>query len=277
MRGEFVAVWSETWEAIWRPLTDEEGVPADIYCDLYRELSRAFVEVPSIEVLADIIDNPQQSRQALISTTKTHFSSEKALVQFFEATYDVLEDLQGDELANRYVGLLMEFIEKYSLGYSLRPPCSLSPTLPGMFADVSNALKELCAGDMHIAELYRAHEEAVKDLRFGVSEERIKTCLGKQFMLLEALVSTSEGIDASTLGAMCDKVQSWPHSTVRESLKKLYGFASDYPGIRHGGNPSGKLRNIDTRDLAALSIVLTGYTLYLTSALRTKLVPVISD
>ncbi len=277
MRGEFVPIWSETGEAIWRQLTEEEGVPSDVYCELYRELANAFAVVPSIEGLADIIDDPLQSRQAFLDSSHTQFSSEKALVRFFEATYDVLDEFQGVTLANRYFDLLANFIEKYSLGYSLRRPCLLSPTLPGMFADVSSALKTLCERNTHISELYRAHEEAVKDLRFGASEERIKTCLNKQFMLLEGIACISEGINSSTLGVLCDKVQSWPHSTVRESLKKLYGFASDYPGIRHGGNPVGKMRGVDPRDFAALSIVLTGYTLYLTSALQTNLVPVISD
>ncbi len=136
MRGEFIGVWSETWETIWRPLTEAEDVPSDVYCDLYRELANALAEAPSIEDLADIIDDPMQSRQALIDSGGTQFASEKALVRFFEAAHSVLDDLQGDELANRYFGLLTEFIEKYSLGYSLRRPCALSPTLPGMFADV---------------------------------------------------------------------------------------------------------------------------------------------
>lgn len=277
MRGEFVPVWSETWDAIWCPLTDEDNVPSDVYCELYRELSNAFAEVPSIEDLANVIDDPVQSRQAFLETRDAHFASEKALVRFFEATYDVLEEFEGSALANRYFDLLTVFIEKYSLGYSLRRPCRLSPTLQGIFADVSSALKNLSETNSHIAELYTAHEEAVKDLRFGATEERIKTCINRQFMLLEAVASTTDRVSTSTLGAICDQVQSWPHSAVKESLKKLYGFASDYPGIRHGGSPASKLRSMDARDMAALSIVLTGYTAYLTSSLHVKLASLISD
>jgi hypothetical protein len=36
MRGEFIGVWSETWRTIWLPLIDHEGVPEDIFCELYR-------------------------------------------------------------------------------------------------------------------------------------------------------------------------------------------------------------------------------------------------
>ena len=66
---------------------------------------------------------------------------------------------------------------------------------------------------------------------------------------------------------MCDQLISWPHSTVKEALKKLYGFASDYPGIRHGRSAKGALRAIDMRDMVAMSVLLTGFTPYLENRL----------
>ena len=53
MRGEVIGVWSETWQEIWLPLIDEplgeseEGVPEDIFCELYRELAKALKTQPS--------------------------------------------------------------------------------------------------------------------------------------------------------------------------------------------------------------------------------------
>lgn len=277
MRGEFVGVWSETWDDIWRPLAESEAAPPDLFCELYRELAAAFAEPPSIEALADVIDDPQQSWQAFEGSGDTRFASEKALVRFFEAAHEILDDLKGDELANQYYVLLADFIEKYSLGYSLRRPCALSPTLSGMFADVTEALKRHASSDEHLAALYRAHEEAVRDLRFGGTEERIKICISRQFMLLEGIASKTDGVTAQTLGEMCSQLRSWPHATIRESLKRLYGFASDYPGIRHAGNPAGRLRGIETRDLAALSILLMGYLPYLTNALETNLASLVDS
>lgn len=277
MRGEFIGVWSETWAAIWLPLADEEVAPPDMFCELYRELAAAFAEPPTIEALADVIDDPKQSWQAFEASGAAKFKSEGALVRFFEVAFETLEDLQGDELSNRYFGLLAAFIEKYSLGYSLRRPCALSPTLQGMFADLTGALKRFASTDEHLFALHRAHEEAVRDLRYGATEERIKTCIGRQVMLLEAIASSTDKVTANTLGAMCDQLVSWPHATIKDSLKKLYGFASDYPGIRHAGNPAGQLRGIETRDLAALSILLVGYSPYLTSALETNLASLVDS
>jgi hypothetical protein len=46
-------------------------------------------------------------------------------------------------------------------------------------------------------------------------------------------------------------------------MKNLYGFASDYPGIRHGGTPANAIRGIEMRDMVAISILLAGFTPYL--------------
>ena len=37
-------------------------------------------------------------------------------------------------------------------------------------------------------------------------------------------------------------------------------FASNYPGIRHGGNSNGVIRDIEMRDMVAVSILLAGFT-----------------
>lgn len=271
MRGEFLPVWPESWDAIWLPLSHAEEAPPDIFCELYRELANAFEAPLTIEKLADIIDDPTQSKNAFERARNARFSSEAAVVGFFESAYSVLDELQGSELAEQYYNLLSNFIEKYSLGYALQPPCLLSQTISGMFAELTRALKHQTISDGHVADLFHAHEEAIKDLRFGATEARMKMSLNRHFMLLEAIASKVEGVNARTLGDICDQVKSWPHATVRESLKKLYGFASDYPGIRHAGNPAGRLRVIEPGDLAALSIVLVGYSYYLRSPLATNL------
>jgi hypothetical protein len=268
VRGELICVWSESWREIWLPLAESEAAPADIFCELYRELSGALMHPPSIEALADVIDDTQQSWDAFENSSTCVFSSEKALLRFFEESYKVLEELQGIELAGRYFELLSAFIVKYSLRYSLRQPCMLCPTLPGIFADLMFNLRERAATNEHLATLMDSHEESIRDLRYGATEARIKTCIGRQFMLLEALAGTADNVNAHTLGAMCNELGFWPHATIRESLKKLYGFASDYPGIRHAGNPVGRIRNIDARDMVAVSVMLIGFSPYLTNDLE---------
>ena len=280
MRGEFIGVWSESWREIWLPLIDDDEedsneVPEDIFCELYRALVEeveALKTKPSVEERADILDDPLQSRKAFENTSSEDIHGERALVRFLEEAHSSLEELGGDILTDRYFSLLSCFIEKYSLRYDLRRPCKLCPTLPGVFATLVRNLQSVAHQDDHLHGLLNEFEEAVCDLRDDSSEGRIKTCIQKQVNLLEALGCTLPGVTKNTLGDICNEVGTWPHNNVKEAVKSIYRFASDYPGIRHGGTPTNALRSIELRDLVAVSILLAGFTPYLTDQLDVEAV-----
>jgi hypothetical protein len=272
MRGEFIGVWSETWREIWLPLIDDDGVPEDIFCELYRALAPALKNPPSVEALADIIDNPVQSREAFEKTSPNDLAGERAAVAFLEAAQSALDELAGDELSNRYFNLLASFMDKFSLRYDLRRPCTLCPTLPGVFASLVRDLRVLASQDAHLDTLMKEFENAVRDLRHDCSDGRIKTCIQKQVNLLEAIGRTAPGVTGATLGVICNQVGTWPHDKLKEAMKDLYAFACDYPGIRHGGTPANALRAADMRDMVAMSILLAGFTPYLSGALDADIV-----
>jgi hypothetical protein len=263
MRGEFIAVWPETPREIWDELVVEEGVPNDVFCELYRNLAPALKQQPSVQALADIVDNPLLSRDAFFAMRAGDLIGERDLVTFFEKAHDVFFDFAGDALSNRYFNLLAGFISKFSLRYDLRRPCQLCPTLPGMFAGLVRELRTLTAGDEHLDSLMKDFESTVRDLRADSSEGKIKTCIQKQMNLLEALGRAYPGVTGKTLGVICDQIGTWPHEKLKFAMKDLYGFSCDYPGIRHGGTPASALRAVNMRDMVALSILLTGFTPYL--------------
>ncbi len=267
MRGEIIGVWSETWREIWSKLAKHRDAPDDLFCELYRESVSSFAEQPDINTLADIVDNPLQARQAFRRLKPAAFKGEIALVGFLERAQSVLMDLGGDPLANRYFVLCESFIAKYSLRYELRRPLTLHPTLPGIFARLMHELTETTATDPHLNQLMHEFQETVRDLRGDRSPGRIKTCIQKQINLLEAIAQRSPNVTSPTLGAMCRQLDHWPHNGVREALSNLYGFASNYPGIRHAGSANGRLREIEMLDLVTISIVLAGFTPYLSSSL----------
>ncbi len=273
MPGEFIGVWAETWREIWLPLIeqplaeDHEGLPDDIFCELYRALEPALSRRPSVEHLAEIVANPVQSREAFEAITENDLVGERALAGFFEAAHDALEELGGDRLTNRYFNQLSGFIDKFNLRYDLRRPCILCPTVPGVFASLVRDLRAITTQDPHLNALMNEFEDAVRDLRHDGSDRRIKTCIQKQMNLLEAIGRAAPGITENTLGAICNQVGTWPHEKLKEAMKNLYGFASDYPGIRHGGTPEAALRAVDMRDMVAMSVLLVGFTPYLAHGL----------
>jgi len=263
MQGEFISVWPETWTCIWEPLAAHEEAPSDLFCELYRELARAMKEEPSVEALADIVDDPAISAKAFQRTHGEAFKGERALVTFLESAHEVFDDLGGDPLSNSYFNLLETFIQKFSLRYDLRRPCTLCPTLPGVFASLVNHLRELTSQDEHLHNLMRAYDNSIRDLRIDCSDARIKTCMQKQVNLLEAIGRSHTGATKRTLGAICEELPVWPHNDVKDAIKSLYGFTCDYPGIRHGGTPANARRDIEMKDLVAISILLAGFTPYL--------------
>ena len=215
------------------------------------------------------INSERASREAFESTTREDFEDEQAAVGFFESAHGVLEGFaeRGDDaLTNRYFNLLAGFIEKYSLRYDLRRPCVICPTLPGIFAGLVRAMDSLADLDTNVSRRLRDFKESLQDLRLGPTEARIGNCVAKQVMLLEAITSAG-GTSGTDLAALCKAVPDWPHPAVRSALLNLYGFASDFPGLRHGTPSQGMSRDLDMRDMVAMSILLTGFAPHLTRQL----------
>lgn len=231
-------------------------------------MSSALKKKPTLEELANIIDNSVQAKEAFQNTKIEDIVSERALVEFFEKAHEALDDLVGDALTNPYFNLLSVFIQKFSLRYDLRRPCLLCPTLAGVFNSLVRDLKEATRQDAHLNGLMQDFENAVRDLRTDCSDGRIRTCMFKQINLLEALGSRYPGVKANTVGGICNEVGTWPHESVKDAMKNLYKFTNEYPGIRHGGDPTTALRVIDMRDMVAMSVLLAGFMPYLTDQLK---------
>jgi hypothetical protein len=263
MRGEFIAVWEETWTHIWQELIAHESAPADIFPELYRDLSKALDIPPTAQELVDIVQEPTKSRDRFMAVSSADLVGEKRVVTFLEGVHPLLTELGGESLSGYYFDLLEGFVRKFSLRYDMQMPCALCPTLPGVFASLVRDLHIIVAKDADLKKRMDEFEESVRDLRYGCTEGRIKTCISKNVMLLEGMGSLCSGVTKKTLGDMCDQLGSWPHATVREALKKLYGFTSDHSGVRHGSiKKDARPRDVDMRDMIAMSILLIGFTPY---------------
>lgn len=277
MRGEFLPVWSETWRDVWSKLAKHPDAPEDLFSELYRELAQAFGLQPTPEALADILGDPARARVAFRRVKDSQLPNERAIVDFLERAFVVALDLGGDPLANRYFTLVEAFLTKFSLRYDLRRPFTLHPTLSGVFARMVTELKTVTRADAHLHQLMGDFEDAVRDLRYDTAPARIKACISRQMNLLEAIGQHCPIVTENTLGRICDQLGTlpnavWPHDKVRDAMKDLYKFASDYPGIRHGGTPASARRDIEMRDMVAISVLLAGFTPYLSHQVDSNII-----
>jgi hypothetical protein len=273
-QGQLLPVWQDAWPRVWVPLARKaRGLDhPDLFCELFRGLNGALRTPKSAGEMAQITSDVDLARREFRKIKTRELKGENEVVAFFEGSHEILDELGGDALANPYFVLLGRFLERFGLRYDLRRPCHLCPTLQGVFSSLVSELRELTARDAHLDSLMKDFEGAVRDLSGDSSGGRIKTCIQKQMNLLEALGTGFPGVTETELGSICNQIGTWPHTAVKSALKNLYGFASNYPGIRHAGNPASAIRAIDMRDMVALSILLAGFTPYLSHQLDAEVV-----
>jgi hypothetical protein len=262
------------WQHLWAPLARKADAlgHADMFYELLLELNNCLVMERSAQVLALAGGDPGEARRQFRQIRAAELKSELATVGFLEACFETLEELGGDVLANHYYSLLDRFLVRFGSRYDLRRPCRLCPTLQGMFSSLVDELKKASSRDSHLDSLMIDYERAIRNLRDDASPGQIKTCIQKQVNLLEAIGAACPGVTETELGSICNQLATWPHSSVKASIRNLYGFASNYPGIRHAGNPASALRDIEMRDLVAMSILLAGFTPYLSDQLDADVV-----
>lgn len=306
MNGELLPVWARTWQEIWLRLAKSQRAPADLFVELVRNVAPAPRQptqppAPSTEAFnsdGQLIDSTaiqlrseyeaaMESYSAYRNAYETALNSEADAREFFhralgtisseleatnllEIAYETLVAYGDDRLTSRFRKLVGDFIVSFNLRYELREKCSLHPTLPGVFAKLISEVRKVADQDSHLNDLLTEFEEAFADLKTSRSQSRMKTCLQKQYNLLEALGRRYPGVTETTLGAICNQLD-WPHAAVKEVGKKLYGFGSNYPGVRHAGNTDGVMRQLNMKDFVSLSLMLASFTPYVTSGLNSDL------
>lgn len=268
MRGEIIGVWSEMWRQVWRKLADHRDAPEDLFCELYRELNKSLVvKLDPATSLAAIVDNKDEARIAFRNTKAKALAGELAAVEFLERAHTVIEDFGSEALTNKYFLLIRGFLDKYSLRYDLRRPCSLHPTLPGVFARLINDLRAQAMEDADIYTSLRYFEDAFRDIKADPSPNRIGLLFVRHMNLLEALGQKNPALKGTTLGKMSKEMLKLPHSALEtgicDMVAKVYGFSSDYPDIRHKGTPASKQRDLGIEDVIAVSVMLSGILPYI--------------
>ncbi|SFI64622.1 hypothetical protein SAMN04515648_0952 [Phyllobacterium sp. CL33Tsu] len=294
MNGDFKHVWRRLWSELWVPLAENRRHPELLFADIYRGLKRppvppveperpdeaafdadgnltARVAIAAFESYQrsleeyqlarsnyDLAATGKGSRDALRNVVVGEVESELASLVCLSKTYTALVDLEEPELLVRFKRLVGEAIDTYNLGYRLVDPFILAPTVPGVISRLFQEMKRLSSLDAHLRQLCDEYEESCIDLSSDPTPGRIKNCIQKQFIFVEGVGKRTFNVNGTTLGAICDQVNLWPHVTLKEIGKKLYGFRSDYPGLGHAGNPDAVLREVDLKDFVALSCLLAG-------------------
>jgi hypothetical protein len=275
MSGGLRHAWDYLAAELWEPLADysakDAAAPLDLFSDLFAAADEYLSPRPAATELEEARNDPERARERFLALKGADFASESSIVHFLEETHGVISDYEISGLDALYRRLLREVLRKFNLRYRLDEPFVLRFLLPGSFSNLYDELHRLNAGNGHLAGLLADFEKAFDRYARTQDPTDIKTCIAKASNYAEGLASSTRGMPG-TLGALCDQLTDWPHDRVKEALKSLYKFCSDYPGIRHAGNPAGVRRDLATRDMTLASLLLLSFSGYLSPTVDERVV-----
>lgn len=265
MSGSLRRAWEYSAVELWEPLAAHAAVPPDLFSDLFNVVDDYLAVATPEPALAVIRNDPAQARASFLGLRGTDFARESDIVKFLEEAREVIADYDIAGYEDLYRRLLRDLLRKYNLRYRLDEPFTLRFLLPGSFTNLYAELHRLNATDAHLAGLLADFEHVFDRYARTQDPAELKTCIAKASNYAEGLASVTAGVPAigNTLGALCNQIGDWPHDQVKEALQKLYKFCSDYPGIRHAGNPAGVRRNLAARDVTLACLLLVSFSGYL--------------
>lgn|SRR2546428_126069 len=269
MIGSLLDHWRYTWPDVWSVLAKSRKAPPDLFIQLYRETGEFLQCPPRYQQLELIVNDPAQATQAFEQIQGQNFKSEASVVRFMESAFETIQDFEIDRYAKLYKRLVTGFVRKYNLRYRVDEPFRLRLHLTGVFAGLYADLGRLNQSDPHLAVLMDDFEKSFGRYARLKQPNDLRTCISRASNYAEGVAAKTHG-RPDALGAICDHLECWPHATVRESLKRLYGFCCDYPGIRHAGNPDGQLRDLESKDAILICLLLVSFSGYLTIQVKAE-------
>jgi hypothetical protein len=270
MSGNLRHTWEYLTDELWTPLADysahDAAAPPDLFSDLFAAAEEFLSPRPTDIEMEEARNDPDKACSRFLALKGTDFTSESAIVNFLEKAQTVIADYEISGFDYLYRRLLRDALRKFNLRYRLDEPFILRFLLPGSFTNLYAELHRVNVGNADLASLWFDFESAFDQYARTQTDSDLKTSIAKASNYLEGLASATNG-KTGTLSKLCDSLSDWPHDKIKDTVKSLYGFCSDYPGIRHAGTPGNRKRQLDPRDSVAINVTLMALAAYLASGL----------
>jgi hypothetical protein len=265
--GSLTDHWKYTWPDVWTHLARSRRAPPDLFVDLYRTATDYLQNPPEYKQFELTMNDPTQARQAFERIRAQDFGGELHVVGFLESAFTTIQDFEIPRFEKLYRYLVRGFLKKYNLRYRIDDPFQMRLVLPGVFASFYEDLTRANGTDPDLKDLMNNFEHSFGSYARTRKAHELNACVLTAFVYAEGLAGKSSG-KTGALGKLCDCLHCWPHPTVRQSLKVLYGFRNDFPGVSHSGSRKGKLRDLEPRDAIVVCLLLMSFAGYLTNDVR---------
>jgi hypothetical protein len=269
MNGRLTDAWPYSWDAIWAPLENTKGVPADLFIELYAELEATLViPIDSIErgrlegIRASIANDVDSARQAFIDLEPSEFRGDPELARFYENIFVLLSEYGDSSLTCQYRAYLDRYLKDLNLRYELTDNNILVPHISGIVAALRMEVEKYSKSDPKLEMLLSELDNSIANLSRLPNQANAKAWITRSSVYTEGLAQAVCNSKQS-LGKLCKNGKLFPHKALEEAVSQLYGFCSDYVGLRHAGTMKSHLRNVDIQDAVSIAIILHGLSSYL--------------
>jgi hypothetical protein len=263
--------WKGLNQHIWNSLERSSAAPDAMYAELYRYFARELgfdsrpeptpEPTPAHEQYKRYelaINDPEVAR-----TTFKEYSvppNEAKCITILEGYHGVLSQIDA-KLAEKYYQRLQDFIFSHNLRYALTPDCKLTLSIEGLLVSQCARLRKALANNRDRLDCLKELEDSLAKINHD-NEERNSIRIASN--LLEGIVRDRSSNREETLSRAIDGCGSlFPHHSLKETYKDVYRFASDYPNVRHAGNPASRVRNLKKDDALLVIAMTVGMTLFI--------------
>ncbi len=248
--------WEKLNREVWSYLENLVSTPEDIYVELLRyrllQISREEIEKPE-NVVA--LNDPARAKDSFRNLPIP--SNETGCIGALREYYRILGQQFGARIAEKYREKLEGWITEHNLRYRVSNDCNLELTIQGSLATQFEFLKKSLENNVHRTE---ALHDLENNLRKLGDVDEVRNCIRTASNLLEGIIIDKSTIRADTLTrALPGCATAFPHASLIRCVENVYKFCSDYPNIRHPGQPSNSLRNLKKDDALLMLAITIGF------------------
>ena len=224
------SLWNIFYTYYW---AEAENTPSHDLREMYKELIIKFFESIWADFFKAPLDEINNRQDLVLSRVRGHF---------FDAVwyhvYDFIEfTLQCRNVngADPFIDDINQALEREMSGYRCLNGCVTKITDDGEMDAIGTAIQ---ASEDPIA----THLESALKLLSDRANPDFRNSIKESISAVESLVKRATGSEKGTLGALLKAFQGKTnlHPALKEAFLKLYGYASDEDGIRHGMIDSDK-------------------------------------
>lgn len=271
MRFLLMENWKSLNQYIWNSLEKSSAAPDTLYTELYRYFARELGFDSGPEPTPEPTPAHEQYKRYELAindpeVARTEFKeylvppNEAKCIAILEGYHGVLTQIDA-KLAKQYHKRLQEFVFSHNLRYLLTPDCKVTLSIEGLLVSQCARLRRALVNNRDRLDCLKELQDSLAKISHD-NEERNSIRIASN--LLEGIVRDRSSNSEETLSRAIEGcVNIFPHHSLKEAYKDVYKFASDYPNVRHAGNPASRVRNLKKDDALLIIAMTVGMALFI--------------